>query len=232
MKRFSDLQNQDNNSNIDEQYHDNLVESNDFPEYMIYDTNFIGYQDENLQSIVYRAAEFGTIITGNESVLDVGCGRGDFGNYLLQRYPSVNYTGVDFNNLMVQVGNQKYRGFYNNEKFNLIESIFNDNFNNEVKYDYVYHITDMTVDYGIWPNLQTDGVQYEFLKNMIIKSYDLCNVGMVFMLLNDKEYNEGYISYSLSPVSKVLYDLNLKFAIDNTDIPNVFKLVVLKESFY
>jgi SAM-dependent methyltransferase len=202
-----------------------------FPAYMINDSSFVGYESEFQQYTLYRAAEFGTIVTGIENVLDVGAGRGDFGHYLLARYPNVKYTGLDFNQIMVQIGQYKYSEKYSTFRFNLQEAIFNNSITIGQKYDYVYNINNMSIDYGLWPDVYSGENRYEYLKMMIQKSMDLCNVGVVFMLHNDGSESSGQLTYSLTPVSNILYDMNLKFAIDNTDVPDMYKLVILKNSF-
>lgn len=247
MKRFSELSSntQTQTSNLNE----HLVEQQDiidaqqnqqpqaienespYPSYMITDSNFVGYESNIQQYSLYRAAEFGTIVTGIENVLDVGCGRGDFGHYLLNRYPNVKYTGLDLNELMIGVGQHKYSQTYSTFRYNLQEATFNNQLTTGQKYDYVYHINTMSLDYGLWPEIYSEENRYSYLKMMIDKSLELCNLGVVFMLHNDGIESSGQLSYSLTPVSKILYDMNLKFAIDNTDVSDMYKLVILKKSF-
>jgi SAM-dependent methyltransferase len=237
MKRFSELTNVDiseSNQIIDtmSNLESNSIGSNDqFPEYMITDSNVVGYESQQIQYTVYRAAEFATIVAGVETVLDIGCGRGDFGDYLLSRHPNVKYTGLDLNDFMIQIGNDKYSKKYDDSKYNLQSGIFNDKFQLNEQYDYVYHINNMSLDYGIWPNLYSETNRYEYLKMVISKSLELCSIGIIFMLHNDSTESEGLVTFSLSPISKILYDMNLKFAIDNTDLPDMYKLVILKNSF-
>lgn len=224
MKKFSDLQIQQSEQQVPE---NNELS---FPEYMINDTNFIGYSDETLQYAVYNATAFGTIQTGTESVLDVGCGRGDFGNYLLTLYPNLKYTGIDLNPVMIDVGKHKYSSLNN---FNLKLEKFDSTYKSDVVYDWVYHVTDLTINYGIYPNLNPFEVdnRYILLKEMIQKSLEVCNKGIVLILLNNKETYDSYLNYSFDKISEILYELNLPFGIDNSDIPNVFKLTVLKTTF-
>ena len=42
------------------------------------------------------------------SVLDVGCGFGDLGNWLSD-YPSIEYTGIDINTKLIDIGVQKFK---------------------------------------------------------------------------------------------------------------------------
>ncbi len=208
-----------------------IQNSEPFPDYMLNDSNYVGYESQKLQYTIYRAAEFGTIVTGIESILDVGCGRGDFGDYILSRYPNVKYTGIDISNLAIQVGEYKYGEKYSQFRYLLQNALFDNNLTVEQKFDYVYHINNLSIDYGLIPDIKSENVRYEYLKQLIIKSLDICNIGVVFTLYNDASESSGQLQFSLSPVSKILYDMNLKFAIDNTDIPDVYKLVILKNSF-
>jgi len=43
-----------------------------------------------------------------KKVLDVGCGFGEFGNFLLKRYDNISYTGIDIVPEFIEVGRQKY----------------------------------------------------------------------------------------------------------------------------
>lgn len=202
-----------------------------FPEYMVVNTNIVGYETQKDQYSNYLSAAFGTIVTGVETVLDVGCGRGDFGDYLLTRHPNVKYTGIDLNKIMIDLGRHKYSDAYSTYRYNLEHAIFDAGFKTDQRYDYVYHIHDLSINYGVWPDLYNEESKYEYLKMMILKSLEICNSGVVFMLFNDSTESDLHMTFSLSPISKIMYELNLKFAIDNTDIPNTYKLLILKSQF-
>jgi SAM-dependent methyltransferase len=238
MKRFSDLttdaptseptvNNEIAPSVASEMLSDTVA---DFPEYLVNDPIVLGYAYEETQYSVYDAAQAYTIRTGYESILDVGCGRGDFGNHLLKQFPNIQYTGIDLNPLLVDVGKQKYSEISSN--FILLNQAFTQNYPTDFTYDWVFHVTDLTLDYGVHSEVTTNPLKrYEMLEWNIIKSLEISKIGCVFMLLNDKDITEGYLNYSFSPITEILYRLNAKFAFDNSDLPNVTKLVVLKESF-
>lgn len=230
MKRFSDLQSTENVITTDPTDLSSDSIEQQIPEYMINDTNFIGYSDENLQYRVYTAAAYGIVQTGTESILDVGCGRGDFGYYLLSMYPNLRYKGIDFNSIMIDVGKHKYSNLNN---FNLEIGKFDTQYPSDAIYDWVYHITDLTINYGVIPDLNPfDGDnRYILLKDMIIKSLEISEKGVVFILLNDREEYDSYLTYSFDKISEILYELNVPFGIDNSDMHNVFKLTVLKTHF-
>ncbi|KKQ25340.1 MAG: Methyltransferase family protein [Candidatus Woesebacteria bacterium GW2011_GWA1_37_8] len=44
----------------------------------------------------------------NKKVLDIGCGFGEFGIFLVKRYKNVNYTGIDIVPEFINVGKKKY----------------------------------------------------------------------------------------------------------------------------
>lgn len=44
----------------------------------------------------------------NKKVLDVGCGFGELGNFLIKRYKNVNYLGVDIVPEFITLGKKKY----------------------------------------------------------------------------------------------------------------------------
>jgi SAM-dependent methyltransferase len=46
----------------------------------------------------------------NRSILDVGCGFGDYGKFLLQRYPGCRYSGVDITADMIRYGQTAHPG--------------------------------------------------------------------------------------------------------------------------
>src|SRR4051812_27985924 len=47
---------------------------------------------------------------GGKRVLEIGCGRGDFSMALAQRYPSGQFTAVDFSTAAIAAANSKLAG--------------------------------------------------------------------------------------------------------------------------
>jgi len=43
-----------------------------------------------------------------KSILEVGCGLGDFGDYLCKKYPSIRYAGIDVSSRMVDEARKAY----------------------------------------------------------------------------------------------------------------------------
>jgi len=44
----------------------------------------------------------------DKTVLEVGCGTGNLGNYLIKKYPKIKYTGIDISNKCIEVGKKEY----------------------------------------------------------------------------------------------------------------------------
>jgi len=243
MKKFSQLSNmspdvQDSsiNQNTVEPHDSNVTKPPDqFPEYMEADANYVGYPDLQTQYDVYRSAAFSLFTVDTKTVLDVGCGRGDFGSYILTELKNdIKYTGIEQNQLMIDVGTKKYQSLINSGNIEFRHAKFDSSYPVTEKYDLVFHNTNMTVDYGVYPNLMQNNNRYEYLSQMIQKSLEMSNIASVFMLLNDNnssDTSDSYIHYSYGGISKILYDLNVRFAIDNTDFSSIIKLIVFNNRF-
>lgn len=205
-----------------------------FPPYMVDDPTFMGYPDTDMQIRIYQSSVFSILNATNNkptTILDVGCGRGDFGNYLFNSGYNVKYTGVDLNPLVIDVGKYKYANLIETKSdfFSLENVNFSENTELSTKFDWVFHITDMTIDYGNFNDLS----RYEYFEKILKKSLSVSNEGVVLMLLNSNSNLQDnlYMVYSLGEISEILYRSGYKFAIDNTDFSNIFKLIVLNNKF-
>lgn len=118
----------------------------------------------------------------NCSVLDVGCGFGDFYGFLLSKRLKVKYTGYDMNPNLIEIAKIKYpsakfevKDFFSediNEKFDYV--ISSSAFNNKLKY----------MD------------NYTLIKTVIKKSFDICQIGVAInMMTNYVDYRSEDIFY-------------------------------------
>ena len=97
-------------------------------------------------------------------ILDLGCGIGDLYKFLIEKKISMDYTGIDIVEEMIEIAQKKY----DNIKFktlNILEEELNE------KYDYV-------IMNGIFNNNFGDVDSY--MKKLLTKSFDLCNKGIAF----------------------------------------------------
>jgi cyclopropane fatty-acyl-phospholipid synthase-like methyltransferase len=129
----------------------------------------------------------------NATVLDYGCGTGDFYKYLKRRDINVKYTGVDINENFVNLAKSKYP-----ECTFKVMNADDDQF--EGFYDYIFIC-------GVF-NLQVPGVDDD-LKNAMTTLFGHCNKGMVLNALSSHTTVKDPELHLTSPEEMV------KFSIEN-----------------
>jgi SAM-dependent methyltransferase len=233
MKKFKDLnlekvQNYENFTEPGMDIEETVNET--IPEYMLQDPQYVGYPSEEFQDLIYNTSLISTVNSLTETVLDVGCGRGDFGNYILNAtpYKQIKYKGIDVNEIHINVGKQKYQNLLNKDSnnFDLEVQNFDENFTSDIKYDWIFHIFNTVNDYGL-KNEKTDN---EYLEMLIRKSLQYSKLGVVFYILNQNS-SESNIVYNFNDITEILFKYNVRFAIDNTDNKNISKIIILNNYF-
>lgn len=194
--------------------------------YMLESPNFVGYENIEDQEHMYNLCSFGIFNPSITSLVDLGCGRGDFGHYVKSTINSnINYIGVDVNPVMINTGNEKYKNkFTDPDSFKLINANYYDNL--EIKGDWVVNLTNLTIPYGYH-----NGDSMEQFKDLLEISLQICEVGCVFMLLNDKQQFPGYFQYNIGSLTNYLDQIGVRYAVDYTDKIHIFKLVIFKQPF-
>jgi SAM-dependent methyltransferase len=90
-------------ADIQAQYHDRIREKGATPEGLFWDT------DESMRTRFNAALELATF--ENASILDVGCGFGDFYGHLLDRgIETASYHGVDVSDVVLKEANTRWGG--------------------------------------------------------------------------------------------------------------------------
>jgi SAM-dependent methyltransferase len=115
----------------------------------------------------------------NKSVLDFGCGLGDFYGFLNKRHKGVKYTGIDLVSELVAEAKKKYpAGNFR------VKDIF------QIKKSYDYVFASGSLSYSVKGGR-------EFYYNVIKKMYELCNIGVGFNMLDGHIYDsdETYQTY-------------------------------------
>ena len=109
-------------------------------------SEFVGWSSKKSQE-----TRWGRLILNypinNCSVLDVGCGIGDFFPYLQERYSDIDYVGIDFNTVMIKEAVRRYPDatFLNGPLSRLVECGASDL---PSKWDYVFASGVFTVKVG------------------------------------------------------------------------------------
>ena len=157
-----------------------------------YNPKSLAYGSEKSQKIKFGiATEVG--IGDNCSVLDIGCGFGDYFNYLKQRgIKNVKYCGVDISNKIVEVAKKK------NSLANVIEGNVLDLPDDE-KYDYVISLGFNCV--------KTDS-NWETLIEVLEKMWRLCKKGIVYNGVSTFSEISSEKTYFVSPIKVIDYIMN------------------------
>lgn len=99
------------------------------------------------------------------SVLDVGCGFGDFYDYLAKNKFNADYAGFDIAPKIIDMAKKKYPNTKFAVKDILVEPV------NE-KYDFVFLSGALNICFGDRES------HLEYIKSMLIQMYELCNIAV------------------------------------------------------
>jgi SAM-dependent methyltransferase len=103
------------------------------------------------------------------SVLDIGCGLGDFLPWLQERFPEIRYTGIDVTPAMIAKAAERFPG----ADFRVCD--FLDFEQQTDKYDYVFSS-------GLFYLRKSD--PYAFVKGTLQKMFSCCRCGVAFNTLS------------------------------------------------
>jgi SAM-dependent methyltransferase len=149
----------------------------------------------------------------NSTILDYGCGTGDFYRFLKRRGITVKYTGVDINENFINLARQKYP--------ECTFSVLNDAENAfQGFYDYIFIC-------GVF-NLQVPGID-EDLKNALVSLFGHCNKGLALNALSTHTPVKDPELHFTSPEEMVKFaieNLSPSVALRHDRIPNDFTLYV------
>ncbi len=149
----------------------------------------------------------------NATVLDYGCGTGDFFKFLKRRGINVRYTGVDINENFISLARQKYPEC----RFQVLDDV---NSVPEGPYDYIFIC-------GVF-NLQVPGVDDD-MKNTLVDLFKICNKGLALNALSSHTPLRDYELHFTSPEDMVkfaLENLSPSIALRHDRIQNDFTLYV------
>ncbi len=157
------------------------VEVSENMDALLYATETVGYDNREQQWNIYKTVT--NFTNQGDSILDFGCGRGDYKLFYSDTYKQdVNYIGIDMNRQLIDAGLQVYENKVNlicTDWFTLDKKIIMDwsiNVNsNNLRYDANIKLTDD-----------------EYLKDTIQTMYDHCNKGVIIML-DSRTHNPGNI---------------------------------------
>lgn len=200
-------------------------------DYILHDPQIVGYVDQQQQEAVYRFAQHGIELntdphlqTGpTTSILDIGCGRGDFYDFLLKSGIEVNYTGFDSNPVMLNAGHSKYSyplNISNNDFLQPQSSIL------EQTWDWVFSVLTLQHSYG------KDNIDKWTRLRMLLDAALAVSTNGVVLVLNHSALGPDWVEYPIPNVVDLLCEYNLKFAVDYTEdyliSYGIYKVVIFK----
>ncbi|MBI5740729.1 MAG: class I SAM-dependent methyltransferase [Nitrospirae bacterium] len=148
-------------------------------------------------------------------VLDYGCGKGDFYQFLRDRNISVQYTGMDINAGLISLARQKHPegGFH-------VFDIESDQLSED--FDYIFLC-------GVF-NLRVGGLT-ETVHNVLIKLFHHCRGGMAFNALSAHDPKQDYELHYLYPGEMFEFavkNLSPFVSLRNDRLPYDFTMFVYK----
>ena len=131
-------------------------------------------------------------IKNNCSILDVGCGFGDYFNYLKNRGINVEYCGIDLTDKIVETARRK-----NPDACIIHDNILN--MSEDKKFDYV-------VSLG-FNGVKTEN-NWKTLTKGLDKMWKLCNIGIAFNAVSTFATVQDNLIYFTSPTKVIDYIMN------------------------
>lgn len=178
-----------------------------------YDLRTLGWRTKRQQYIRFKnLIQIGNL--NNTSVLDLGCGFGDLYDFLSEQNIQVEYTGYDISPKIIEVAIEMHPNLNFEVKDILIDKIDN-------KFDYI-------LESGIFNWKLTNN--YAFVKKMIKKCFDLCNIGLAFDMMSSYVdfYDEKLFYYDPVKIFKFCKKLSKRIVLKHDYMPYEFIIYIYK----
>lgn len=197
--------------------------NNDIPEYLYTDVEVVGYSDVELQKDIYNLSIGGVIpFTGQSTIVDIGCGRGDLYYHIKKSVPSLSltYIGYEMNEMMAHVGNQIFKDRGDSNAIILNTDFLKAKIDPTANAEQVFLIGSLNINYG-W-----DTEKWVYLEQLITKSLEVASGSVTLILLHDNGGNESYISYPIPNLTELVMKFNLPFKLEHGEITGVYKITL------
>jgi hypothetical protein len=188
------------------------------PEYLEYSSEVVGYENREHQWDTYRIIS--NFIGEEDSILDFGCARGDFEKFYQSEFEdSLDYTGVDMNQQLIDAGNKVY-----NEEVDLLCSDWF-KLKKDLKKDWSINIGSNNLRYD------TDAVKDDelYLYDTIRTMMEHSEKGSIILLASDQsDIDDGLISYNAGEVFNWAQKEFGIVAMDHSFSKDLFTLIIYK----
>ena len=159
----------------------------------------------------------------NSSILDIGCGFGDFVNYLkLEGIKPFNYTGID----LVKEFVDKAKNEHQDQNIELCVGDFL-SLPFSKKFDFC-------IASGTF-NLRMDGIEgYKYIESNLTKMFETCKIGIAVNFLTDRvDYKHDH-NFNSSPekILSIAYNLSKRIVLRNDTFPFEFSIIIYKDDTF
>jgi SAM-dependent methyltransferase len=227
QKEYETLENQEQSDQItDEQVIDDQIDLNENEkaeltnniDYLEYSAEVVGYENRETQWSAYRAIF--NYIDHQDSVLDFGCGRGDFERFCQTEFDiKIDYLGIDMNQQLIEAGKKAYDNEVNLQCVDWFE------LDKNVKKDWCINIGSNNLRYDA-DTVKTD---QQYLISTIDKMIEHANKGVVMLLASDRiNIDDGLISWNPGNILNEVLKSHPNVALDHSLSNEVFVLIIYK----
>jgi SAM-dependent methyltransferase len=197
----------------------NLASKDD--DYLEFSSEAVGYEDRASQWDIYRtiAVYLQPDEEGELSVLDFGCGRGDFERFYLTEFPGqdIDYVGIDVNAQIINAGVKAYDDEVDIrclDWFSLPE---------DLKEDWCINVCSNNLRY----DADTTKSDIEYLHATIETMYEHAKKGVVLMLATGQN-PDGLINYDPVPLLEWALKKYKIVTLDHSLGEDLFSLIIYK----
>lgn len=151
-----------------------------------------------------------------KKILDYGCGKGDFYQFLRDRNIPVTYTGFDINKRLISLAGQKFT-----ECTFRVFDINTDELDED--FDYIFLC-------GVF-NLRVEGLD-EIIKNTLIKLFKRCRIALAFNALSSHNPQKEFELHYICPEDLFKFavkNLSPMVALRHDRMPHDFTMFVYKK---
>lgn len=143
----------------------------------------LGWHSKKSQKVRFKVLSSIGDLTGR-SILDVGCGFGDFFGYLWKNIELEGYLGVDLIEDMIKEAYKRYP----EGAFMILDILNNDGFILNVgRFDYVLASGIFGLESSTWDL---------YVQSMLVKMFEICRIGVGVNFLLTRKYQESDSHYT------------------------------------
>lgn len=188
--------------------------------YLEYSTEAVGFNTREDQWNLY--ASIAGFIEPGSSVLDFGCGRGDFKSFWLSEISDdLQYTGIDMNQPLIEAGRRIY-----NDRTLILADWFNLSDNEPLGADWCINVGSCNLRYDA--DTVTDDTQY--LQRTIETMWARANKGVIITLASSiPGIEDGLINHNPGDVLNWAQERFGQVALDHTMSRELFNLIIYKQ---